>query len=117
MDLIKHEYEVFAVLRLTDDEVKRLSQAAEHHYDHAVRGLSIPGPGACLNAARNRMEPGADDSKNEAALRVSRYQLDLLCKATENPRDGCFDLYMKLRQQLIDMGHAHEQVNQLGMGR
>lgn len=114
MERIKYEFEVFVVLKLTGEEVKLLSTCAEHHYDHAVRSLSIPGPNACLNAARNRMEPGADDSKDEAAMRVSRHQLDLLCKACENPMDGAFGLYMKLREQLIESGHAWEQVNQVG---
>ncbi len=109
----RFEFEVFVILKLTREEVEILSKACEHHYDHAVRSLSIPGPGACLNAARNRLEPGADDSKGEAAMRVSRHQLDLLCKATENPMDGCFGVYTKLREQLVESVHALETVNGL----
>jgi hypothetical protein len=112
MERIRYIYSVKLDLKLTREEVELLTKACEHHYDHAVRSLSIPGPNACLNSARNRLEPGGDDSKGEAVMRVSTHQLDLLCKATENPMDGCFGLYMKLKEFLIEAGHAWEQANQ-----
>lgn len=84
MEIARFEYEVTAVLRLSKEEVERLSAACDRHYDSAVRALSEPGPGAILNAARNSLSFGDEDGGREFAnVCVTRRQLDTLAKATE----------------------------------
>ncbi len=51
MERVRFEYDVFTVLRLTREEVTRLSAYCDNHYDHAVRALSKPG------VARLRVDP------------------------------------------------------------
>jgi hypothetical protein len=90
MERTHFEYEVFTVLRLDRQEIEVLTKACDSHYDAAVRGLSKPsGPGAILNAAHHDLMFGGRDGEGEACargfaeVRVSRRQLDTLCKATE----------------------------------
>lgn len=93
MEGVAFEYEVFTILRLSREEVRRLSETCEHHYDAVVQSLSIPGPNAILNAARNEFHFGHD----VADVRVSARQLDTLVKATEMPVHECLDLHLALR--------------------
>ena len=82
MERVYFKYEVLTVLRLSREEVEILSKACESHYDHAVRALSTPGPGAILNTARNTYRK-TPDGKEYAEIEVTHRQLDILAKATE----------------------------------
>lgn len=94
MERASFEYEVFTILRLSRDEVERLSKACEQHYDALVQSLSIAGKNAILNAARNDFHFG----REVAEIRVSARQFDTLLKATEMMDYGCLDLHVALQQ-------------------
>lgn len=79
MKRVRFIYEVKTVLRLSRQEIEELSQACEKHYDSGVRSLSIPGPGAVMNAFRNTLVENGEF----AECPVSHRDLDGLCKATE----------------------------------
>lgn len=83
MEPVQYEFEVFLTVRITRAELEALRTVMERHYDATVKGLSIPGSGAVLNAAANMI--GSADAVN---MRCSRMQLDLMCKGLEGARAG-----------------------------
>ncbi len=104
------------MLRLTKEEVEILTTACDSHYDHAVKALSKPGPGAVLNLARNELfhfKPGSE----YADVEVTTHQLDTLCKATETlssiwvGRGGHPKLFEKLMTLLREAGVEYRRLN------
>jgi hypothetical protein len=117
VERVYFKYEVLTMLRLSREEVETLSKACESHYDHAVRALSIPGPRAILNAARNTYRK-AKDGTEYAVIEVTHRQLDTLAKATESlftspfvSREGHPEFYQAFVKLMRETGAEFGRLN------
>lgn len=112
MKRLRFEYEVFAVVELSREDVAILTHLCETHYDSAVRALSIAGIGAVLNGASNDLQFDGGDS---CEVRVSFRQLDTFCKATETiplgSHAGDRGLYAQLRAYLHEVAQEASRVS------
>lgn len=72
---------ISVVFTFTSEEVDYLASCAENHYDSDIRALVPPGPGAIINAMRNRLLPaGAGGATGTYSFR----EIDKLAKSIEN---------------------------------
>ena len=118
---IEFDYGVFAMLRMSGNELNRLALLSKTHYDSKCRAASAQGGflygfiqqwmmGAEGDYSANPDAPPPDppDTDREEVFRVSTHQLDTLAKIAEG--DGGDDLRQRLLAVLRECGDEYRRL-------